>query len=178
MFRKDRVPRPFLDTFLRIHLASYTQLTMAGDHATLPLLSTEILVQIFTYLDPVHSTCLALACRRLYHIHFSKYENQRIALESFTYDCPIPGSNHFTLCYLFSHLKDWKPKDLVHCWGCHKFCKSNSANKTQTSPLIGKCESCTRHELELHKSSRWRLSTQSLELSHSSYERHRSANQI
>jgi hypothetical protein len=75
---------------------------MSGTSSQLASLSTELLLQIFSYLDPVHSTCVGLACRRLYQIHFSKHK--RIPLNAFTYDCPISKSHLLTMCYLFSHV--------------------------------------------------------------------------
>jgi hypothetical protein len=128
----------------------------------LPNLSTETLLQIFSYLDPVHSTCLGLVCRNLYEIHFSKHKN--IPLDAFTYDCPGSKSHLSTMCYLFNHLQDWKPADLIHCWRCHKFCKSNSA--AQSGPLLGKCDTCARHEHEIsqYRVSLWQRSIQTRQL--------------
>ena len=146
-----------------LHLYSFESIyviKMAASPSALASLSTELLLQIFSYLDPVHSTCLGLSCRRLYHIHFSKHKT--VHLDAFTYECPIPNSDLLTMCYLFSHLDDWSPANLVHCWRCHKFCKSDSI--TQTGPLFGKCNACMRHDRDHSRSSFWQFSVQTRQL--------------
>jgi hypothetical protein len=133
---------------------------MAESSSLLPALSTELLLQIFSHLDPVHSTCLGLACRRLYHVYSLKHK--KIPLDAFTYDCPIPSSNLSTMCYLFHHLEDWKPAHLMHCWRCHKFGESDSF--TQTGPLFGKCIACVQHEHNHSQSSSWQFSVHTRQL--------------
>jgi len=133
---------------------------MARRSSLLPSLPTEALLQIFSYLDPVHSTCLGLACRRLYNVY--SLNHRKIPLDAFTYDCPIPDSNLSTMCYLFHHLEDWKPAHLMHCWRCHKFGESNSV--AQTGPLSGKCVACVQHEQNHSYSSSWQISVHTRQL--------------
>lgn len=103
-------------------------------------LSTEIYIQIFSYLDPVHSTCLGLIARRLYKVHFAL--RRKVPLDSCTYECPIPSTNLCTLCFLHTHLQDWRPRNLTYCGGCHKFCRTSNWNGKHIDLLRARCDSC------------------------------------
>jgi hypothetical protein len=113
---------------------------MAENPTNVLSLSTELLVQIFGHLDPVHSTCFGLVSRRLWAIHTSL--NKKIALDACTYECPVPSTSMFTICFLYTHLRDWKPKSLMYCGGCHKFCRGKL-----TTILHSRCDTCRSKEL-------------------------------
>jgi hypothetical protein len=118
---------------------------MAENPTNILSLSTELLVQIFGHLDPVHSTCLGLVSRRLWVIHTSL--NKKIALDAFTYECPVPSTNMSTICFLYTHLQDWKPKSLIYCGACHKFCRTNNLRGKLATILHSRCDTCTSKEL-------------------------------
>ena len=91
---------------------------MAKTEPILSSLSTELQLQIFKYLDPVHSTCLGLTSKHFYALHCSLH--QRIPLDACTYDCPVSGERT-SICFLSNHLQNWKPQNLSYCFNCHKF---------------------------------------------------------
>lgn len=109
-------------------------------------LSTELYMQIFSYLDPVHATCLGLASRTLYAAYIVLHK--KLPLDSFTYECPIPSTNHHTLCFLYTHLEAWKPSYLSFCGGCHKFCRPS--NSSGVVPPRERCHECSQQELDRH----------------------------
>lgn len=104
-------------------------------------LSPELYAQIFSYLDPVHRTCLALSSKPLYLICRTIYKP--LSLDAFTYECPVPLSNQFSLCFLYIHLQEWKPADLKYCGGCHKFCRTSN----NISAGRGRCDRCSANEV-------------------------------
>jgi hypothetical protein len=131
---------------------------MSNRQPNLLSLSTELHVQICDYLHPVHSTCLGLVCRRLYAAHFIAHK--RVPLNAFTYECPIPSTSLCTVCFLFTHLENWKPPHLKYCAGCHKFCKTH--NSRQTHLPHRRCHKCYHQEPGQHSQywmgSMWPLS--------------------
>jgi hypothetical protein len=131
---------------------SLVLITMAQSRNNLLSLSTELYMQIFSYLDPIHATCLGLASRKLYAIYVVLH--RKLPLDSFTYDCPIPSTNLHTLCFLYTHLENWKPSYLSLCGGCHKFCRPNKSNGVL--PPRERCRGCSRQELGQH-SPGWQL---------------------
>ncbi|KAH6675663.1 hypothetical protein B0J14DRAFT_455099, partial [Halenospora varia] len=81
--------------------------------ARLLSLSAELHLQIFKYLDPVHATCLGLVSKNLYAIYSAIHS--KIPLNSFTYECLVPQGPYTSYCYLYKHLREWKPADLSYC---------------------------------------------------------------
>jgi hypothetical protein len=118
---------------------------MAENPTNVLSLSTELLIQVFGHLDPVHSTCLGLVSRRLWAIYTSL--NKKIALDACTYECPVPSTNMSTLCFLHTHLQDWMPKTLIYCGACHKFCRTNNSRGKPVTILHSRCDTCTSIEL-------------------------------
>lgn len=112
--------------------------------ATLLSLSYELHSQILSYLDPVHSMCLGLACKHLYAIHASIYKTPPLPLNAFTYECPIPSTDLSTICFLFTHLETWKPPTLKYCGGCHKFCLTSK----HTGQARQRCDRCISNRVD------------------------------
>lgn len=69
----------------------------------LSALPAELLVEIFSHLDPVHAACLGLSSHVLY-LTYRSCRGKLPGLDSFTYECPVPGRTRFpTACTLHSH---------------------------------------------------------------------------
>ena len=111
---------------------------MAGNQSSILNLPVELHVQIFNYLDPVRSMCLALISKKLYKVHCAHYST--IPLDAFTYDCPTSPS---ALCHLYTHLQTWKPSHFKYCGGCHEFCFTNNHPMDHAR---GRCDECLRTE--------------------------------
>lgn len=85
--------------------------------ATIP---TELHYMIFSHLDPIDSTCLALSNSHMYSIHTSLHgkvplNTRRKAaspLERWKGNCRQCGNHK---CQLYRHLKDWMPREYEYC---------------------------------------------------------------
>jgi len=134
-------------------------MTTSKRRCQLLTLSSELLLEICTYLDSIHSTCFGLTCKRIYILHKSCH--CRVPLSAFTYTCPFRyedsvAQRAFTICYLYSHLLEWKPLHLKYCPGCHRFCETRlSGGKAKDRTDIETCEKCLLDEARGH-SSNWK----------------------
>jgi hypothetical protein len=110
---------------------------MSGNHNSILSLPAALQIQIFSYLNPIHSMCLGLSSKQLYTVHCSLHKS--IPLNAFTYECPIPSTGLSTLCHLYTHLHDWKPAHLKYCGGCQKFCSTSSHPLDNSRGRCAKC---------------------------------------
>jgi hypothetical protein len=71
-------------------------------------LPEELILNIFSYLCPVHSACLGLTCKRFYKHH--RELHGRVALDS---RCPAKKAWGLKL---YDLLEEWHPPGFVYCW--------------------------------------------------------------
>src|SRR5580700_2486935 len=79
-------------------------------------LPVEILLEIFSYLDVGHSTCLGLASKYLYAVHCSLRRPGTIRLETL---CP---TRKYKVSTLYEVLEDWYPPGFEYCWNEQSRC--------------------------------------------------------
>jgi hypothetical protein len=85
---------------------------------TLTLLPSELLLKIFSHLDPGSSACLGLTCKRLYLLHRSLHGSVRLETRCHTALSPAPGPK------LYEMLEEWYGPGFEMCWCGHSRVKT------------------------------------------------------
>jgi F-box-like len=84
--------------------------------SSLALLPSELLLKIFSDLDPVYSTCLGLTCKRLYVLHRELHGSVRLETRCHT------GRNQGPR--LYELLEEWHLPGFEMCWCGHSRVKT------------------------------------------------------
>jgi len=98
------------------HLESPSQPQEAPPN--LALLPSELLLKIFSHLDPGNSTCLGLTCKRLYKLHRLLHGSVRLETRCYTAHSPAPGPK------LYEMLEEWYGPGFEMCWCGHSRVKT------------------------------------------------------
>jgi hypothetical protein len=97
-------------------LANETDLVLATPQIpkmNILALPSELQLEIFSYLDPVSSTCFGLSCKRFYAIHVhntTTKKNDKVSLEAWV----ILPASRLSGRHLFELLGDWMPPGLAY----------------------------------------------------------------
>jgi hypothetical protein len=127
---------------------------------TLSTLPTELLLEIFSYLDKIDSCCLGLAAPNLYvvyrAIHGTKMplNTRRVGPNSLEAAWEVVGKRECKQCGIYrcelhQHIKSWMPKELEYCAFKQNFGvpASNNAHATCYRGKPSKPKRCGRHPL-------------------------------
>lgn len=97
------------------HIASPLQPQQAPPNLALP---SELLLKIFSHLDPGTSTCLGLTCKRLYVLHRSLHGSVRLETRCHTARSLASGPK------LYELLEEWYEPGFEMCWCGHSRVKT------------------------------------------------------
>lgn len=128
---------------------------------TLPLLPTELKLEIFSYLDLIDSTCLGLASPNLYVVHRAIHgtkiplNTRRIGPNKLESAWEVVGKQECKQCGIYrcelhQHIRTWMPKDLEYCSMKGNFglpAKENAFHQTCYRGKPSKPKRCGRHPL-------------------------------
>ncbi len=128
---------------------------------SLPLLPTELKLEIFSYLDLIDSTCLGLTSRNLYVVHRAIHgtkiplNTRRIGPNKLESAWEVVGKQECKQCGIYrcelhQHIKTWMPMELEYCSMKGNFglpAKENAFHKTCYRGKPSKPKRCGRHPL-------------------------------